>query len=82
MIPDTEASFDEDDEKAPGYISLIIVDKAYRNQGIGEKLLTNAEKYIKSCGKTKVCFGYMGTINLPWYIPSTATNTPLLSNSI
>ena len=62
---------EKDDEKAPGYISLIIVDKAYRNQGIGKKLLTNAEEYIKSCGKTKVCFGYMGTINLPWYIPNT-----------
>lgn len=58
-------------DSKPGYVSTFIVDKRYRNQGVGKKLLSLAEEYIKSLGKNKICFGYMCTLNWPWYIPNT-----------
>lgn len=62
---------EKDNSLKPGYVSTFIVDKAYRHQGVGKNLLTMAEKYIKSCGKNKICFGYVCTLNWPWYIPNT-----------
>lgn len=62
---------EEFDDTKPGYISTFIVDNNYLNLGVGKKLLSLAEEYIKSLGKKKVRFGYMCTLNWPWYIPDT-----------
>lgn len=62
---------EKDDNNFPGYISVLLVDKDYRHQGIGKALLNKAECYLNSKGKNKICFGYIGTINMPWYIPNT-----------
>ncbi len=62
---------EKENPSKPGYVSTFIVDKSYRCKGIGKELLTMAEKYIKSCGKNKICFGYLCTLNWGWYIPNT-----------
>ena len=62
---------EKDNPIKPGYVSTIIVDKNYRHNGIGKELLKMAESYIKSCGKSKICFGYLCTLNWGWYIPNT-----------
>lgn len=36
---------------------LLIVDKEYRNKGIGSKLLKQCEEHIKSCGYDKITVG-------------------------
>ncbi len=56
---------------ASGYINTIIVKKAYRNKGIGSKLLQLVEDYIKAQGKTSCRFVFLSQINWPWYIPHT-----------
>ena len=62
---------EKNDPIKPGYVSTLIVDKDYRHLGIGKTLLNLAEEYIKSKGKNKICFGYLCTMNWPWYIPNT-----------
>ncbi len=58
----------------PGYISTIIVDKMYRNRGIGSALIDRACSYLKERGKKKVVFGYISTLNWPWIIPNTTAD--------
>lgn len=65
---------EKSDESKPGYVSTFIVDKKYRHQGVGKKLLSLAEEYLKSLGKNKICFGYVCTLNWPWYIPNTSSH--------
>lgn len=62
---------EKNNDLKPGYVSTFIVDKEYRHLGIGQTLLNMAEEYIKTCGKNKICFGYVCTQNWPWYIPNT-----------
>lgn len=62
---------EKDNNIYPGYISTIIVKPSYRKHGIGTALINLAINYLKEQGKTKVAFGYPGTINWPWYIPHT-----------
>lgn len=38
-------------------ILLLVVDKEYRNKGIGSKLLKQCEEHIKSCGYDKITVG-------------------------
>lgn len=40
-----------------GWIQVLLVDKAYRNQGIGTELLSHAERVLKTSGMKKVLLG-------------------------
>ena len=62
---------DNGNEKASGYIHTLIVKKEYRRQGIGSKLLSLCEKYIKDHDRNSVRFVFLSEINWPWYIPHT-----------
>ena len=61
----------DDNPKTSGYINTFIVNKAYRRQGIGSKLLELGEAYLKEKGKTSVRFVFLSGINWAWYIPYT-----------
>ena len=61
----------DDNPKTSGYINTFIVNKAYRRQGIGSKLLELGETYLKEKGKTSVRFVFLSGINWAWYIPYT-----------
>ncbi len=71
MVGFVAATVRDDNPKTSGYISTIIVDKNYRRQGIGGKLLELAENYIKEKGKASVRFVFLSGVNWPWYIPHT-----------
>ena len=62
---------EKEDCDKPCYISTFIVDKKYRHEGIGKELLDCAEQFAKENNKHKLCVGYVGTLNWPWYIPNT-----------
>lgn len=40
-----------------GWIQALLVDQAYRNQGIGSQLLEGAESYLKALGKKQILIG-------------------------
>lgn len=63
-------------EQAPGFITLIAVDKAYQRQGFGTKILHELESYLKSKGKTLIRLYFASPINLEWYIPNTRCDHP------
>lgn len=58
----------------PGYITCVAIDKNYRRQGLGSKLLKALEEYLKSMGKTYVRQLFFNPINLEWIIPGTLTH--------
>ena len=62
---------EKEDSNKPCYISTFMVDEKYRRIGVGGKLLECAEKFAKNNNKNKLCVGYVGTLNWPWYIPNT-----------
>lgn len=62
---------DEGNEKASGYIHTFIVKREYRRQGIGSKLLSLCEKFIKDNGRNSSRLVFLSPINWPWYIPHT-----------
>lgn len=62
---------DLNDLDKPGYISTIVVGNDYQKQGIGTKLISLAEEYLKSLNRKRIVFGYLSTQNWPWYIPNT-----------
>ena len=58
-----------DPETSVGFISMLVVKKAYRRQGLATNLLNLMEEYIKKTGR-KVMRNYFGSpINLKWYVP-------------
>ena len=71
FISSNVRDMDKDNEKASGYINTLIVKKTYRRQGIGSKLLSLAENYIKKNNMKSVRFVFLSQINWPWYIPYT-----------
>lgn len=56
-------------ENTPGYITIVIIDKAFRHMGYGTALLKKAEEYLKNAGKTIASVDFFNPINLEWYIP-------------
>lgn len=62
----------DDNPKTSGYLNTIIVQKDYRRQGIGSKLLDLVEEYLKAQGKSSARFVFLSQINWPWYIPYTS----------
>lgn len=58
----------------PGYITCVAIDKNYRRQGLGSKLLKSLEDFLKAKGKTKVRLVFFNPINLEWIIPETANH--------
>ncbi len=65
------ANVKDDNPKTSGYLHTIIVNKEYRRQGIGGKLIELAEAYVKEKGKASIRFVFLSGINWPWYIPYT-----------
>jgi ribosomal protein S18 acetylase RimI-like enzyme len=61
----------DENPKTSGYIHSLIVNKDYRRQGIGSKLLELGENYIKEHGKASVRFVFLSGISWAWYIPHT-----------
>lgn len=62
---------DLNNELAAGYINTMVVQRNYRRQGIGSKLLELSEEYIKKAGLNFSRFVFLSQINWPWYIPYT-----------
>lgn len=59
----------QDPETSPGFISMLVVKKEYRRQGIATNLLKIMEDFIKNTGH-KFMRNYFGSpINLKWYVP-------------
>ncbi|MBQ8293106.1 MAG: GNAT family N-acetyltransferase [Bacilli bacterium] len=71
MVGFVSANVRDENPNTSGYVHTIIVDKSYRRQGIGGKLIELAEEYIKGKGKASVRFVFLSGINWPWYIPYT-----------
>ncbi len=65
------ATVRDDNPKTSGYLHTIIVNKEYRRQGIGGKLLELVEEYVKNAGKASIRFVFLSGVNWPWYIPHT-----------
>lgn len=61
----------ENQAKSPGFITMIVVSKDYRRQGIGTKLLKKIEAILSEKGKTRMDCSFFNPINLNWYIPNT-----------
>lgn len=56
-------------DKTPGYITGIAVDKKYWRQGIGTKILSKLEEWLKTKGKITVRNFFANPINLEWWVP-------------
>lgn len=64
-------------ENAPGFITLIAVDKAYQRQGYGSRILKACEAYLQNEKNKKIIRLYFGSpINLEWIIPGTKADHP------
>ena len=57
--------------KDAGFINSLLVKKEFRNKGIGNKLLDEAEKLVKSLGKKKMVVSNFLPSCYEWYIPNT-----------
>jgi ribosomal protein S18 acetylase RimI-like enzyme len=58
----------ENSENTPGYLTIIIVDKKYRNKGYGSELLKRLEMYFENKGKKRIDIIFFNPINLEWNI--------------
>lgn len=58
-------------ENSPGYITFVLVDKAYRRRGIGKALLNKVEEFLINNGKRQLDIIFFNPINLQWYVPGT-----------
>jgi ribosomal protein S18 acetylase RimI-like enzyme len=59
----------ETHENTPGYITFVLVDRAYRRNGIGQALLGKVEEFLINSGKKQLDIIFFNPINLEWYIP-------------
>lgn len=59
------------EENTPAYLSVIMVNKAHRNQGVGGALLDAFEAHYKALGKKTFAVSSLCPINLDWVIPGT-----------
>lgn len=69
-------AIDNKNDAAPGFITMIAVDKDYQRKGYGKKILNELESYLKLRGKTVVRLYFGSPINLEWYIPGTKCDHP------
>lgn len=61
----------ETNENTPGYLTFILVDKNYRNRGLGTLLLKAVEEYFIKNGKKQFHVTFFNPIKLEWYVPGT-----------
>ncbi|NMA84266.1 MAG: GNAT family N-acetyltransferase [Epulopiscium sp.] len=61
----------ETNESTPGYLTMILVDANYRNQGLGTQLLQSVEDFLRRNGKKQVQIIFFNPINLEWNVPGT-----------
>lgn len=64
-------AIDNKNEAAPGFITMIAVDKNHQRKGYGRQILTELENYLRSKGKKVIRLYFGSPINLEWYIPKT-----------
>lgn len=62
---------DRQDFSKPAYLTTILVKSSYRKKGIGSKLITMLEDYMKGVGRKYLRLVFLSTLNWPWYIPNT-----------
>lgn len=55
---------------APGYLNAFVVRKAYRNQGIGNQLVTKVEEFVKNNGRKSILAASYLPLCYSWYIPN------------
>lgn len=67
---------DKENPNASGYLHTFIVEKEYRRQGIGTKLLELVENYFTENGRNSSRFVFLSGICWPWYIPYTKHEHP------
>lgn len=60
-----------EDEGTPAYLSVIMVEKAFRRRGIGSALLAAFERHFVEQGKKSFALASNTPINLDWVIPGT-----------
>lgn len=65
-----------DNEAHPGFITFVAIDKDYRRQGLGSKLLRLLEEYLLAKGKKIIRLYFFNPINLEWIIPGTEADHP------
>lgn len=61
----------ENHENTPGYLTMVIIDTAYRGKGYGSMLLGELEEFFRKRGKKKSQSIFFNPIKLEWYIPGT-----------
>lgn len=65
------AVFRDNDEKTPGFITAVVIKKAYQRKGYGSKLLKELEDVLRDNNKKYVRQLFLNPILLEWYIPNT-----------
>lgn len=58
-------------ENTPGYLTLIFVDKLYRRQGIGKRLVEVLAEAFRFSGKKVIACSEANPLHLSWRIPGT-----------
>ncbi len=67
----TEESFlsGENDENTPMYMTILLVDEAWRNQGVGTALLNTLQQVGRDIGKKAFLISNDNPVHLAWLIP-------------
>lgn len=61
----------QNDMNTPGYLTMLLVDKDVRRQGIGSVLLSHLEDVFRALGKKTAAVSSLNPVNLDWVIPGT-----------
>lgn len=61
----------ETHENTPGYVTIVIVDPAYRREGVGSMLLSALLESFQAAGKSAAACSSSNPLNIDWVIPGT-----------
>lgn len=65
------AVYTDNNNQTPGFITCIVIDESYQNQGLGSLLLKELENYLLDSGKTFIRQLFLNPIKLEWIVPGT-----------
>ncbi|MHC1786404.1 MAG: GNAT family N-acetyltransferase [Christensenellales bacterium] len=61
----------QNEENTPGYLTMLLVDRDARRQGIGSALLADLEHRMRASGKHMLAVSSLNPVTLDWTIPGT-----------